>query len=432
MATKSQVGILTAILGNVAVNLSLNLQRYAKRRLVRMALYGIHPPSSTDFVLYAGMGLLIAGECTNFIAYGLAPASIVSPLGVLAVVSNCVIPPLLFDEAPSIHTTTGTTIALPGILLLIMSAPDDEDRFVLPLEPESRLFVSAAFITGIGLCCLSYTRLPHPIMLRVHSALAALMGSICVLCIKCSCLVVSRQGDLSAIAFLVLCTVISGILQAVVFVQSLRTYPLWQVVPHHFVFFTVFVGLGSAVILHEFDSSTWKSKVEFLTGCLLTIAGVSISARPHEEMSSANISVPKPRAKFYRKNYKKNKKNRNRKNRKALNSSLKSPVQSQNKFRPAPSPAFSVPRKYRRRSHGSQRNSVRSAPEINLSRSFDSWVSETSVTTEYLTVPTRSHPASSESVFSPLVLEEFPETVIDNKTYLLIPRRQFERGYGAL
>src|SRR6202012_637307 len=44
---------------------------------------------------WAGIVLMTLGECGNFLAYGFAPASIVSPLGVVAIISNCIIAPLV-------------------------------------------------------------------------------------------------------------------------------------------------------------------------------------------------------------------------------------------------------------------------------------------------------------------------------------------------
>ena len=46
-------------------------------------------------IWWLGISLMVVGEAGNFLAYGFAPASIVSPLGVVALVSNCLIAPLL-------------------------------------------------------------------------------------------------------------------------------------------------------------------------------------------------------------------------------------------------------------------------------------------------------------------------------------------------
>lgn len=47
---------------------------------------------------WTGLILMIIGEAGNFLAYGFAPASIVSPLGVVALISNCMIAPLMLKE----------------------------------------------------------------------------------------------------------------------------------------------------------------------------------------------------------------------------------------------------------------------------------------------------------------------------------------------
>lgn len=47
---------------------------------------------------WLGAGLMTVGEIGNFVAYGFAPASVVSPLGVLALVSNCIIAPIFLTN----------------------------------------------------------------------------------------------------------------------------------------------------------------------------------------------------------------------------------------------------------------------------------------------------------------------------------------------
>ena len=48
-------------------------------------------------IWWVGIAMMVVGEIGNFLAYGFAPASIVAPLGVVALVSNCLIAPLLLQ-----------------------------------------------------------------------------------------------------------------------------------------------------------------------------------------------------------------------------------------------------------------------------------------------------------------------------------------------
>lgn len=177
----SLIGIVTAIVGNVLIALALNVQRYAHTRLnqqrvrvrrrARAALersqgssYGATdhhadgqgpgddetPPlsalqhSSADgepakaLSMYLkspywwlGQILITLGEMGNFLAYGFAPVSIVSPLGVVALISNCIIAPVMFHETFRARDFWGIVIAVAGVVTFVLSANQEETK----LEP---------------------------------------------------------------------------------------------------------------------------------------------------------------------------------------------------------------------------------------------------------------------------------------------------------
>lgn len=68
------------------------------------------------------------GECGNFLAYGFAPASIVSPLGVVALVSNCVIAPVILKEPLRRRDVVGVIVSILGAVTVVWSAEKEETR----------------------------------------------------------------------------------------------------------------------------------------------------------------------------------------------------------------------------------------------------------------------------------------------------------------
>ena len=62
------------------------------------------------------------------LSYGFAPASIVSPLGVVALISNCIIAPCLLKERFRQRDFWGVLIAVAGVVTLVLSAKNAEDR----------------------------------------------------------------------------------------------------------------------------------------------------------------------------------------------------------------------------------------------------------------------------------------------------------------
>ena len=103
---------------------------------------------------WTGIILMIAGEAGNFIAYGFAPASIVSPLGVVALVSNCIIAPCLLHERFRQRDLWGVVIAIGGAVTIVLSAKNSETKMgphdvwaaITRWEFETYLGITAALI----------------------------------------------------------------------------------------------------------------------------------------------------------------------------------------------------------------------------------------------------------------------------------------------
>jgi hypothetical protein len=77
---------------------------------------------------WAGIILMTLGEAGNFLAYGFAPASIVSPLGVVALISNCIIAPCLLKERFRRRDLLGVVVAVGGAVTVVFSAENGEKK----------------------------------------------------------------------------------------------------------------------------------------------------------------------------------------------------------------------------------------------------------------------------------------------------------------
>lgn len=103
---------------------------------------------------WAGIVLMTAGEAGNFLAYGFAPASIVSPLGVVALVSNCIIAPVLLKERFRQRDFWGVLVAIAGAVTIVLSAKNSETKMgprdiwaaITRWEFETYLGITAALI----------------------------------------------------------------------------------------------------------------------------------------------------------------------------------------------------------------------------------------------------------------------------------------------
>ena len=77
---------------------------------------------------WAGIIMMTVGEAGNFLAYGFAPASIVSPLGVVALISNCIIAPFFLKERFRKRDLLGVVIAVGGAVTVVLSANDSNPK----------------------------------------------------------------------------------------------------------------------------------------------------------------------------------------------------------------------------------------------------------------------------------------------------------------
>lgn len=129
---------------------------------------------------WVGLVLMCLGETGNFLAYGFAPASIVSTLGVVALISNCIIAPCLLREKFRKRDFWGVLVAIAGAAIVVLSAksseeklgPDEIWRIITRWEFELYLALTIALI--VGLMWASFRYGPRSILIDV--GLVSLFG----------------------------------------------------------------------------------------------------------------------------------------------------------------------------------------------------------------------------------------------------------------
>ena len=95
---------------------------------------------------------------------GFAPASIVAPLGTVAILCNALIAPLVFHEAFRLRDFTGIVLAAAGAVTIVLSAKTQEEKVVylhfayadLKLSPEDiwEAITQTAFLIYFSICCV--------------------------------------------------------------------------------------------------------------------------------------------------------------------------------------------------------------------------------------------------------------------------------------
>ena len=241
---------------------------------------------------WAGIIMMTIGEAGNFIAYGFAPASIVSPLGVVALVSNCLIAPLMLKERFRSRDLLGVMVAVAGAVVVVLSARNREDKIgpndlwelIKRWEFITYLCISAAVITGL---MWASGRYGHRSIL-IDLGLVGLFGGYTALSTKgvASLLSYTLWRVLTFPITYILVAVLAGsaLMQIRYLNRALQRFDSTQVIPTQFVLFTLSVILGSAVLYRDFEATAADRVGKFVGGCALTFSGVYlITGGRHKE-----------------------------------------------------------------------------------------------------------------------------------------------------
>ncbi|XP_021561696.1 NIPA-like protein 2 [Carlito syrichta] len=114
-------GVLLAILGNLVISISLNIQKYSHLQLAQQE----HPkPYFKSVLWWSGILLLAVGETGNFAAYGFAPITLIAPLGCISVTGSAIISVMFLKENLRASDLLGMTLAFAGTYLLVNFAPN--------------------------------------------------------------------------------------------------------------------------------------------------------------------------------------------------------------------------------------------------------------------------------------------------------------------
>lgn len=230
------------------------------------------------------------GETGNFLAYAFAPASIVSPLGVVALISNCVIAPIMLKEKFRMRDFWGVLVAVGGAVTVVLSAKQEEKRLgphevldaITRLEFE--IYMAITFVLISALLWASPRFGDKTIFIDL--GLVGLFGGYTALSTKGVASMLTsgfvRAFKTPVTYSLLLVLAGTAVMQIKYVNKALQRFDSTQVIPVQFVLFTLSVIVGSAILYRDFEHTTVERIVKFVCGCLLTFFGVFLitSGRP--------------------------------------------------------------------------------------------------------------------------------------------------------
>ncbi|KHJ33487.1 putative duf803 domain membrane protein [Erysiphe necator] len=347
----STIGIFTAISGNILISFALNIQRLAhikihERKISKMLnsefLEGLTTirslthaenidQSEDDYhscietftsqnhlssfeqldedhfrdksylcspYWWIGIFLMTLGEAGNFLAYGFAPASIVSPLGVVAIISNCVIAPILLKEKFRLRDFWGVIVAIAGAITVVMSAKQEEQKLgpheiiEAILRTEFKVYMVVTLFL-IGILAWASPRYGGKTIF-IDLGLVGLLGGYTALSTKGLSSMLSStlwRALATPISYMLILVLIgTAVLQVRYLNKALQQFDSTQVIPVQYLTFTLSVIIGSTILYRDMDKISVENAVKFMGGCLLAFLGVWLitSGRPSNEGDEEN------------------------------------------------------------------------------------------------------------------------------------------------
>ncbi|KAF4468650.1 nipa 2 [Fusarium albosuccineum] len=240
---------------------------------------------------WLGQVLITLGEMGNFLAYGFAPASIVSPLGVVALISNCIIAPAMFHERFRQRDFWGVVIAVAGVVTVVLSAKQEETKLnphdvwdaITTMAFEIYLAVTILLILILMWASPRYGRRT----ILIDLGLVGLFGGYTALATKGVSSMLSstlwRAFTTPVTYALILILLVTAVMQIRYVNKALQRFDSTQVIPIQFVMFTLCVIVGSAVLYRDFERTSAEQAAKFVGGCLLTFFGVFLITSGREQ-----------------------------------------------------------------------------------------------------------------------------------------------------
>ncbi|XP_052603565.1 NIPA-like protein 2 isoform X4 [Peromyscus californicus insignis] len=252
-----------------------------------------HPkPYFKSVLWWSGVLLMATGEVGNFAAYGVAPITLIAPLGCMSVTGSAIISVIFLKENLRASDLLGMTLAFAGTYLLVNFAPNMTQD--ISARTVQYYFVGWQFLVYVILeilvfCILLYFHkrkgMKHIVILLT---LVALLASLTVISVKAvsGMITLSVTGKMQltyAIFYIMLVIMVASCVFQVKFLnQATKLYTMTTVVPVNHVFFTTSAIIAGIIFYQEFLGAALLTVFIYLFGCFLSFLGVFLVTRNRE------------------------------------------------------------------------------------------------------------------------------------------------------
>ncbi|KIJ56639.1 hypothetical protein M422DRAFT_22793 [Sphaerobolus stellatus SS14] len=230
-----------------------------------------------------GFCLMNIGEFGNFLSYAFAPASVVAPLGTVALIANCFFAPIMLKEKLRKRDLLGVVLAIFGAVTIVGAGKSSDVR----LDPKGlikaitrKAFVIYAIVCAVlmGILGLLSAGAAARRWVFVDVGLCALFGGFTVLSTKAVSTLLSLRlwkAFEDWIIYPVLAIlIVTGVGQIKYLNRALMKFDSKMVIPTFFVSFNLSAIVGSAILYGDFENVELHRVTTFLYGCATTFLGV--------------------------------------------------------------------------------------------------------------------------------------------------------------
>ena len=275
----------------------------------------------------------VVGELGNLLAYGLAPASVVAPVGTVAVAVNAILAVKFLGEPCRARDWIALVLVAAGIVLIVVAVPEADERLsVHHLLSDHFYYAPRAYLFLLSLIPLIgfFILFVEPRWAKTHIVvwlfLCGLISSVTVAAARgFASLITQVIDDCSAESCvhgvlhppcaqtighwlfwgLLGIIALTGVWSEYYRVLATEHFENTKVLPVYQCFFTICSVLGGMLIYNEFEHVTLMQAALFAAGCALSMAGILLllwtkggerppdgpSASPH-----ARMKMPSPTA----------------------------------------------------------------------------------------------------------------------------------------
>ena len=235
------------------------------------------------------------GEGCNAVAYNYAPATLVTPLGALSMVTTCILSSQFLKERLNIVSKLGVVLAILGSIFIILNAPSntkiDSTEKLLQCHFFQWPFLTYASI-NIALIIFFVAIQTKHFIYRI--LVISLLGSFVVISLKSITIIIAESGisgviDNPTFYFFLTVLVIGLVVNAMQLTQALNLGDASTVIPIHYVCFTSSVIIGTNLLFQEYKNMVAIQMIQVCAGFVILCIAVFLI----QEFKGVNMAIVK-------------------------------------------------------------------------------------------------------------------------------------------